>query len=86
MKAPSQQAVTFNLQVFFCLQGGSRDETMCHTMYCYIPTLETCSFTVEIRAQEGTSCGNGKWCRKGLCQLDPQAPQTQGNLQGSLLN
>ncbi len=68
----------------FTLQGGSRDETMCHRMYCYIPSRMKCDYTADLRAQEGTSCGNHKWCSKGHCVPDPRAPQTKGTLHSVL--
>ena len=47
-------------------------------MYCYIPGDGVCSTTIEVRAADGTSCGNKKWCMRGRCEYNRDAPQTAG--------
>ena len=48
-------------------------------MYCYKAEDRQCATTVEIRAADGTTCGNRKWCQRGECVYDTDAPQNTGN-------
>lgn len=45
---------------------------MCQSLYC---TNDGRSATQRFFAAERTSCGNGRWCVRGECVADAQAPK-----------
>jgi len=47
-------------------------------MQCWIADKKFCYTTAEQRAYPGTTCGNHKWCMKGVCINDPRAKATKG--------
>ena len=57
------------------MQGGY-DEEICSKMECYMPQIGKCESGAVLRAFDGTSCGNGKWCSKGRCEQNQYAPST----------
>ena len=57
-------------------QGGSRDQTLCNTLTCWDATSGDWKTSVSVRAYDGTTCGNRKWCMNGTCVSSYAAPPT----------
>ncbi|KAK3782792.1 hypothetical protein RRG08_002429 [Elysia crispata] len=55
---------------------GLTFDDMCFNMKCLNPISGTC---VLVPAHDGTSCGDSKWCFKGLCVANAQAPSRLTN-------
>lgn len=65
----------------FCRQDylvvtGLTFDDMCYNMKCFNPVAGRC---VQVPAHDGTSCGDGKWCFKGMCVANSQAPSRSSN-------
>ncbi|XP_046377037.2 uncharacterized protein LOC124149473 [Haliotis rufescens] len=52
-------------------------DSMCRAMYCAIPGRPR--YFQKSFPMEKTTCGDGKWCIKGRCVVDPEAPRTPEN-------
>ena len=52
--------------------GGTFEGDICSVLWC---TYDYNSATTAGYAVEGTSCGDGKWCKLGSCVADAAAPK-----------
>ncbi|OWF35852.1 ADAM family mig-17 [Mizuhopecten yessoensis] len=61
---------------YLCRRFYSKDySTMCHTMYCQDLASNFCFSFVPAT---GTTCGNQKWCERGVCVYNATAPASSG--------
>lgn len=63
----------FGSESFYCA-GMNFDLKMCSSLLCYDPVARKCTTRAEYRAANGTTCGNRKWCHKGNCIFNDEAP------------
>ncbi|XP_055899431.1 A disintegrin and metalloproteinase with thrombospondin motifs 2-like [Biomphalaria glabrata] len=67
---PNQQCtLRYGQRSFDCRLGNASD--MCTSLWCYKPSDDLC---YTFPALMGTSCGNRKVCKQGLCLDDKAAP------------
>ena len=59
------------------LQGESRDQQICQFLICWEIETKQCVSRTEMRAYDGTTCGNRMWCMMGQCVKDNNAPATK---------
>ena len=61
------------------MQGGSNVHLrICHEIHCYDPIEGRCFGLSELRALDGTPCGNKTWCMNKRCVYDERAPINKG--------
>jgi len=68
----------YGAQSYYC-GGQLNDDMMCEMINCFNPMKGECVTAVELRAADGTTCANNKWCRQGVCIYHPSAPEASEN-------